>query len=110
MERLISVLDGEAKWVVASVGQSGIFYASALKTLKRNSGNPVVVSYMKLKTVLDLLQLPPNNYNGLHAYHQILKTTVTWLVSMRYNAAIKSTESVMKAVVRLPKYMRSKFY
>ena len=110
MERLISVLDGEAKRVVASVGQSGIFYASALKTLKRNSGNPVVVSYMKLKTVLDLLQLPPNNYNGLHAYHQILKATVTWLVSMRYNAAIKSTESVMKAVVRLPKYMRSKFY
>ena len=31
MERLISVLDGEAKRVVISVGQSGIIYASALK-------------------------------------------------------------------------------
>ena len=29
---------------------------------------------------------------------------------MGYNTAIKSTESVTKAVVRLPKYMRSKFY
>ena len=57
MERLISVLDGEAKRVVTSVGQSGIFYASVLKTLKCNFGNPVVVSYMKLKTVLDLPQL-----------------------------------------------------
>ena len=29
---------------------------------------------------------------------------------MGYNAAIRSTESVTKAVVRLPKYMGSKFY
>ena len=74
--------------------------------MKRNFGNPVVVSYMKLKTVLDLPQFPPNDYNGLRVYNQTLKAIVTWLVSMGYNAAIKSTESVMKAVVRLPKYMR----
>ena len=107
MERLISVLNGEAKWVVTSVGQSGIFYASAHKTLKRNFGKPAVVSYMKLKTALDLPQLPPNDYNGLRAYHQTLKATVTWIFSMGYNAAIKSTESVTKAVVRLHKYVRS---
>ena len=89
MERLISVPDDKAKRVVTSVGQSGIFYASALKTLKRNFGNPVVVSYMKLRTVLDLSQLPPNDYNDLRDYHQTLKATVTWLVSMRYNVAIR---------------------
>ena len=110
MERLISVLDGEAKRVVTSVGQSGIFYASVLKTLKCNFGNPVVVSYMKLKTVLDFPQLPPSDYIGLDAYHQTLKATVTRLVSMGYNVAIKLTESVTKAVVRLLKYMRNKFY
>ena len=77
MERLISVLDGKAKRLVTSVGQSGIFYASALKTLKRNFGNPVVVSYMKLKTVLDLPHLPPNHYNGLRAYYQTLKAAIT---------------------------------
>ena len=65
---------------------------------------------MKLRTVLDLPQLPPNDYNDLRAYHQTLKATVTWLVSMGYNAAIKSTESVTKVVVRLSKYMRCKFY
>ena len=69
MECLISMLDGEAKRVVISIGQSGIFYASALKTSKCNFGNPVVVSYMKLKTDLDLPQLPPNYHNGLRAYH-----------------------------------------
>ena len=40
----------------------------------------------------------------------MLRATVTWLSSMGYNAAIKSTESVTKAVVRLPRYMSSKFY
>ena len=110
MEWLIYVHDREAKRVVTLVGQSEIFYVSALKTLKLNFGDPVVVSYLKLKTVLDLPQLPPNDYNVLRAYHQTLKATVTWLVSMGYNAAIKSAESVTKAVVTLPKYMRSKFY
>ena len=57
---------------------------------------------MKLKTLLDLLQLPPDDYNGLCANHQTLKATVKWLVSMGYNAAIKSTESVTKAVVTFP--------
>ena len=105
MERLISLLDGEEKRVVTSVGQRGIFSASALKTMKHYFGNPIVVSYMKLRTILDLPQLPPNDYNGLCAYHQTLKTTIPWLVYMGHNAAIKSTESVPKAVVRLPKYM-----
>ena len=96
MECLVSMLNGEAKWVVTSLGQRGIFYAKALKTLKSNFGNAVVVNYMKLKTVLDLPKLPPNDYHGLCAYHQTLKATVTWLVSKGYNVAIKSTEVSQK--------------
>ena len=52
MERLMSVADGEAKQMVASVGQSELYYMSALMTLKCNFDNPVIVSYMKLKTDL----------------------------------------------------------
>ena len=37
MERLISMLNSEAKRVLTSVGQSGIFYASALNTLNATS-------------------------------------------------------------------------
>ena len=49
MERLISVLDGDAKRAVAPVEHSGLFYASALKLLKQDFGNPLVVSYKKQK-------------------------------------------------------------
>ena len=49
MERLISVIDGEAKRVLTSVGQSVILYGSTLDTLKRDFDKLILVSYMKLK-------------------------------------------------------------
>ena len=48
----ISLLNGEAKRVVTSVGQSGIFYAIALKTFKCSFGDPIVVSYMSEWNIL----------------------------------------------------------
>ena len=49
MERLISVLEGDAKKAISSIGTQSIFYATALKTLKRDFGNPVVVAHLKIK-------------------------------------------------------------
>ena len=49
LEKLISVLGGDAKSAVAAVGHSGLFYASALKLLKQDLGNPLVVSYINVK-------------------------------------------------------------
>ena len=36
MDRLLSVLDGEAKRAESAIGQDGLFYASALKLIKWN--------------------------------------------------------------------------
>ena len=110
MERLLSVLDGEAKRSIQSIGSNGIFYAIALKTLKRDFGNPVVVAQSKLKSVLDLPQLPSNDRTSLRRYHQQLKSTITWLKSMGYNTAIYYLENLTKAVTRLPNYLRNQFY
>ena len=52
MEQLISVLEGEAKRSVESIGCNGI-YATALKSLKRDFGNPILVSHLKIKALLD---------------------------------------------------------
>ena len=58
MEKLINVLDGDAKRTVAAVGHSGLFYASALKLLKQDFGNPLVVSHKKVKAVLKIYGIP----------------------------------------------------
>ena len=110
MERLLSVLDGEAKRTVTSIGRSGLFYATAMKTLKSNFGNPMVVSFLKLKSVLDLPQITNENRAGLRAFHQQLKSVITWLNSMGDTSAINSIENTTKAIARIPRYLRSKFF
>ena len=110
MERLISVLDGDAKRAVAAEGHNELFYASALKLLKQDSENPLVVSYKKVKGVPDQPQIQPNDKTSLQRYHQSLRSTVIRLKSMGYHSAIQSVENLAKAVMRLPRFMRSKFY
>ena len=110
MEKLLSVLDGEAKQTVISIGRNGLFYAKAMKTLKSNFENPMVVSFLKLKSVLDLPQMINENRAGLKAFHKQLKSVITWLNSMGDTSAINSIENTTKAITRLPRYLRFKFY
>ena len=60
MERLLYALEGEAKKFVESIGCEGIFYATALKSLKRDFGNPLLVSHLKIKSIFDQPQINPN--------------------------------------------------
>ena len=64
------LLDGEAKRTVLSIGRNGLFHATAIKTLNSNFGNPMVVSFSKLKSVLDLPQITNENRAGLRTFHQ----------------------------------------
>ena len=88
MERLLSVLDGDAKRVVSAIGRNGLFYATALKALKREFGNPCTVSFLKLKAVLGQSQIQTDNQKGIKQFHQQLKTVITWLTSMGYFSCI----------------------
>lgn len=110
MERLLSVLVGEAKKTVECIGTSGIFYASALKLLKRDFGNPTVVTHLKLKQLFDLPQILQGDRSAIRRYHQHLKSTITWLKVMGYHSALTSTDNLSKAVMRLPHNLRNSFY
>ena len=110
MEKLLIVLDGDAKRTVISIGRNGLFYATATKTLKSNLGNPIEVSFLKLKSVLDLPQITNENRAGLRAFHQQLKSMIMRLNSIGNTSAINSIENTTKAITRLPRYLRSKFY
>ena len=73
MERLLSVLEGEAKRSVESIGISGIFYATALKTLKRDFGNPIAIAHLKVKHLFKQPQIKNNYRTELRKFHQHLK-------------------------------------
>ena len=92
MERLCSVLDGEAKRVIETIGKSGRFYVTALKTLKRDFGNPLLVSHAKPKLLFDQTQIKGVDRMSLPRFHQHLKIHNTWLLSMGYDTPILLTK------------------
>lgn len=98
MERLLSALEDETKKSVESIGCKGIFYATALKSWKRDFGSPVLVSHWKIKSIFD----------QPHQYHQKIKITNTWLLSMGYKNAILSYENLPKGVTHIPNTVFSK--
>ena len=110
MERLLNVLEGEAKRMVSSIGQSGTFHPTVLKCLKRDYGNPTVVSYLKLKDLFDQPQLQAKNQPAIRSFQQQLKTTVIWLSSMGCHSAIRSADNITKTVARLPNYLCNMCY
>ena len=110
MDRLLSVLDGDAKRSIQSIGSSRIFYATALKALKRDYGNPIIVSHLRVKSLFEFPPIKSNDRIALRNFHQKLKITITWLKSIGYEVPIKSNENLAKALLCLPYNMRNEFY
>ena len=106
MTYLLSVLDGEAKKAIEAVGTCGLFYASALKTLKREFGKTLLVSYLRLKSIFNKPQIKANDRSVLGEFHQQIKLNTTWLSSLGYIKPVYSYDSVTKAILRLPFHLR----
>ena len=73
MERLLSVLKVETKISVESIGRNGIYYATTLKCLKREFGNPNLVTHLMLKSLFGQPQIKAADRASLKLYHQKLK-------------------------------------
>ena len=61
MIRLLNTLDREAKRTVGAIGCNKIFYATALKTLKKDFVNPSIVAHSTLSSVFDNPQIKAND-------------------------------------------------
>ena len=110
MERLCSVLFGEAIRVIETIGNTRRFYAAALKTLKRDFGNPLLISHAKLKLYFINPKLKvPIGYPS-DVFHQELKINNAWLLSMGYCTPILSNDNLTKAIIWLPSFLRRDFF
>ena len=110
MERLLSVIDDDAKKSVEVIDTSGIFCATALKCLKGDDRNPLVIAHLRFKALPDLSQLKVFNRSGLRQFHQQLKTNSTWLLSIGYQSPLHLYESLTKCVSLLPLVLQQEFY
>ena len=78
--------------------------------LRSDFGNPIVITFIKLKSVLYLPQISSENRVGLRTFHQQLKSVIMCLNSMVDTSAINSIKNTTNGITRLPRYLRSKFY
>ena len=107
MDHLLSLPDGEVKRSIQSVRSSGIFYATAFKTLKLDFGNPVIVAHLRIKSLFKFPPIKGNDRIAFRNYHQKLK--ITWLQSIAYNIAIKSSRNLAKVLICLPHSIHNEF-
>ena len=110
MERLLSVFKREAKNSIISIGTNELFYTSARKSLKRDFGDPLVVTHLKLKSVFDKPQRKSGDRIALRKFQQSLKCFLTWLETMGYSFSLNSSGYLTKAVEKLPNFLRHSFY
>ena len=110
IERLLNVLSGDAKRSVESIGKSKIFYAAALKSLKRDFGNAFYVSYTKLSKLFDTPKIKAKDRITLRDFYQKVQCINTCLKSMRCLQTFSPTEYIVKAAKRLPNHLRNSFY
>ena len=108
MERLLSLLKGEAKKTLEGIGTNGIFYPNTLKLIKKELCSPLVLCHLKMKKLFEQPPIKRNDLTSLNRYYQLVKCT--WLLSMWYHHGLKSTETILKAVQRLPNHLRHSFY
>ena len=110
MERLCSALYGEAKRVIETLGNTRCFYANALKTLKHDFGNPLLISHTKLKLLFDQPQIKRADRISLRRFHQQFKINNAWLLSMGYWTPILSNDNLTKAIMQLPSFLHQDFF
>ena len=91
-------------------GNSRIFYATALKCLKRDYRNPLVTENFRFKALFDRPQLKVFDPSCVRQFQQELKINNTWFLSIGYESPLLSCENLTKCVSLLPPVLRQEFY
>ena len=92
------------------IGSSGIFCTNAIKPLKHDYGNPIIVLYLHVKSLFESPLIKSNDIVALWNFYQKWKITITWLKSIGYEVPRKSNENLDKVLLYLTCNMRNEFY
>ena len=110
MAYLFQNLDGEAKKPVESLGVTGHSYPTALKTLKRQFGNPNSVATAYLNNMLNSSYVPSNDRQALREYYYQVKACTAWCVKMGQSSILQTPEYLSRATMRPPINLRVRWY
>lgn len=100
---------GEAGRAISGLGSSGKMYATALKILREQFGQPSLIARAYINKLTKEGKIPANNRNALRDLSMCLINCIAVLKRLNYFADINANETLRRIVLRLPNYLIDKW-
>ena len=109
MVQLRMHLTSNAERAVSGLGSRGIMYATALKTLKGQFGQPSAIARVYISKLVDKRKLQTNDRQALQELYFDVVNCVATLKQINHLADVNATDNLRKIIKRLPDHMIDKW-
>ena len=100
---------GDAERAISGLGSKGIMYATALRTIKEQFGQPSVIARALVNNLTKGEKIGRSDRKKLREFSIDLMTCMATMKRIGYTADINANENLRKIVVRLPDHMIEKW-
>ncbi|KAK3744933.1 hypothetical protein QZH41_007784 [Actinostola sp. cb2023] len=98
-------ITGDAERSISGLGSKGIMYATALKTLKEQFGQPSVIARALINSVTKGDRISRNDRERLREFSIDLVNCIATMQRIGYSADINANESLRRIIMRLPDHL-----
>ena len=95
-------LAGEAERAISGLGCKGVMYATALKTLKEQFGQPSIIARFVVNKLAKGDRVLKNNRQALREFSLDIINCLTTLCQINYYADVNANDNLRKIIMRLP--------
>ena len=93
---------GDAERAISGLGSKGTMYATALKTIKEQFGQPSVIARSLINSLIKGDKIGRNDRKGLREFSIDLLNCMATMQRIGFSSDINANENLRKIVVRLP--------
>jgi len=100
---------GEAERAIAGLGSKGIMYATALKSLKEQFGQPSLLARALVDKLTKGDKIPRNNRQALREFSLDLINCLATMKQLNYFSDVNANDSLRRIIMRLPDHLIDKW-
>ena len=109
MAQLKMHVTGKAESTISGIGSQGIMYATALKTIKEQFGQPSVIARAYITSLIDKPKIQNNDRQALQELSFDVLNCVAVLKQIVHLAHVNATDNLRKIVMRMPDHLIHKW-
>ena len=102
-------VSGDAERAISGLGSKGVMYATALKILKEQFGQPSMIARSLVNRLTKGEKIQRNDRNALRELSIDLVNCIATLHQVKYFADVNTSDNLRKIIMRLPDYLIQKW-